>query len=248
VIIVMIYVDNAGGAYSGVLGHIAWNGVHFADFVMPFFLFIVGVSSVFSQRNANKEGSRLQLLWTTFKRCFKLFILGMLVQNGTGDCILQCRFLLVLTVLSIATMLHPGHPYDLSKIRIFGILQRIAMAQFIVTLIEVSVRPRSVVDAQGDEDTSSFFRFYKAYAFHWAATGGVLIVYVLALYGTPGISATPGMTCSAGQSTPECNGAFYWDSKILTLGHMYDGPTYRRLPQCRYFYSFSLYFGCFALH
>ena len=36
VIIVMIYVDNAGGAYSGVLGHIGWNGVHFGTLLHAF--------------------------------------------------------------------------------------------------------------------------------------------------------------------------------------------------------------------
>ncbi len=40
---VMILVDNAGGVWPSI-NHSPWNGVTLADFVMPFFLFIVGVA------------------------------------------------------------------------------------------------------------------------------------------------------------------------------------------------------------
>lgn len=39
----MIFVDYAGSALPFV-AHAPWNGVHLADFVMPFFLFIAGIS------------------------------------------------------------------------------------------------------------------------------------------------------------------------------------------------------------
>lgn len=39
----MILVDDAGGAYEKI-DHSPWNGCTLADFVMPFFLFIVGVA------------------------------------------------------------------------------------------------------------------------------------------------------------------------------------------------------------
>lgn len=39
----MILVDDAGGAFP-VINHSPWFGVTLADFVMPFFLFGVGVS------------------------------------------------------------------------------------------------------------------------------------------------------------------------------------------------------------
>uniref|UniRef100_A0A0A0LGE0 Heparan-alpha-glucosaminide N-acetyltransferase catalytic domain-containing protein n=1 Tax=Cucumis sativus TaxID=3659 RepID=A0A0A0LGE0_CUCSA len=42
-IVLMILVDDAGGAYSRI-DHSPWNGCTLADFVMPFFLFIVGVA------------------------------------------------------------------------------------------------------------------------------------------------------------------------------------------------------------
>ncbi|KAK8960816.1 hypothetical protein KSP40_PGU018831 [Platanthera guangdongensis] len=39
----MILVDGAGGEWP-VIGHAPWNGCYLADFVMPFFLFIVGMA------------------------------------------------------------------------------------------------------------------------------------------------------------------------------------------------------------
>lgn len=39
----MVLVDDAGGAYPRI-DHSPWNGCTLADFVMPFFLLIVGVA------------------------------------------------------------------------------------------------------------------------------------------------------------------------------------------------------------
>lgn len=39
----MIFVDDAGGILPAI-NHSPWDGLTLADFVMPFFLFIVGIS------------------------------------------------------------------------------------------------------------------------------------------------------------------------------------------------------------
>ena len=39
----MILVDDVGGVFPAI-NHSPWNGLTLADYVMPFFLFIVGVS------------------------------------------------------------------------------------------------------------------------------------------------------------------------------------------------------------
>lgn len=39
----MVLVDDAGGEWP-MIGHAPWNGCNLADFVMPFFLFIVGMA------------------------------------------------------------------------------------------------------------------------------------------------------------------------------------------------------------
>ena len=40
----MVFVDNVGGWFQGWIDHSPWDVVHLADFVMPLFLFMVGVS------------------------------------------------------------------------------------------------------------------------------------------------------------------------------------------------------------
>lgn len=45
----MIFVDDVGGLFPAI-NHSPWNGVTLADFVMPFFLFIVGVALAFAYK------------------------------------------------------------------------------------------------------------------------------------------------------------------------------------------------------
>lgn len=40
----MVLVDYGGGLWSAGLGHSPWDGVTFADFIFPAFLFMVGIS------------------------------------------------------------------------------------------------------------------------------------------------------------------------------------------------------------
>lgn len=48
----MILVDDVGGILPA-FNHSPWDGVTLADFVMPFFLFIVGVSLAFAYKVIN---------------------------------------------------------------------------------------------------------------------------------------------------------------------------------------------------
>jgi heparan-alpha-glucosaminide N-acetyltransferase len=45
----MILVDDAGGVYKRI-DHSVWDGCTLADFLMPFFLFIVGVAMAFAMK------------------------------------------------------------------------------------------------------------------------------------------------------------------------------------------------------
>lgn len=39
----MILVDY-GGSIFPIIAHVPWNGIHLADLVMPFFLFVAGIA------------------------------------------------------------------------------------------------------------------------------------------------------------------------------------------------------------
>ncbi|XP_077220369.1 uncharacterized protein LOC143854355 isoform X3 [Tasmannia lanceolata] len=77
-IALMIFVDYAGSILPSI-SHSPWNGIHLADFVMPFFLFIVGVSLALVYKNIS---NRVLATWKATLRAVKLFLLGVLLQGG----------------------------------------------------------------------------------------------------------------------------------------------------------------------
>lgn len=155
VIVLMIFVDDAGGTYGGHIDHSPWDVIHLADFVMPLFLFIVGVAMVMAQRSQNKPGTRLSLFATNAWRCTKLFLIGLYVQGGK----------------------------NLTMLRVPGILQRIAFAQIVTAAIEIGVPERDTRDSVGFED-QSYWRLYKRHAYRWLACMAVVMLYCGLLYGT----------------------------------------------------------------
>ncbi len=107
----MIMVNNTGGegAWSE-MRHADWNGFTATDLVFPTFLFVVGVSIVFSTRSRMQRGdSRAKLALHSLRRAVLLFLLGMMVN---------------------------GFPrYHLAHFRFYGVLQRIAVCYLIVSLL-----------------------------------------------------------------------------------------------------------------
>src|SRR5271169_5465833 len=79
----MILVDNPGSddlAY-GPIKHADWNGWTSADFIFPSFLFLVGISMVYSFAARLQRGeSRKQILFHAFKRSLILIAIGLFVN------------------------------------------------------------------------------------------------------------------------------------------------------------------------
>lgn len=109
----MILVNNPGSWTDGYgfLAHSAWNGCTLADLVFPFFLVIVGVSLDLSlARRAAGAGALRAAAPALLRRAALLFALGLLL-NGFPDY---------------------GH---LDALRVFGVLQRIALCSLAVGAI-----------------------------------------------------------------------------------------------------------------
>jgi predicted acyltransferase len=112
----MIFVNNPG-SWSHVyppLQHAAWHGCTPADLVFPLFLFAVGVSMAFAQRDAGNQPGRV--FWPpVWRRTAWIFLLGLLLNEvpfvGWGE--------------SGALVM-----VDTSQWRVMGVLQRIALAYF----------------------------------------------------------------------------------------------------------------------
>ncbi|MGO9021383.1 MAG: acyltransferase family protein [Syntrophobacteraceae bacterium] len=111
-IALMILVNSPGdpGAVYAPLSHVVWNGWTFADTVFPSFLFIVGVSLVFSFARQEEKGTpNSAYMVRLLRRTSILFALGLFL-NGFPS-------------------------FQLSTIRIPGVLQRIALCYFFASLI-----------------------------------------------------------------------------------------------------------------
>ncbi|KAF4371986.1 hypothetical protein G4B88_001486 [Cannabis sativa] len=77
-VFLMILVDYGGSVFP-IISHSPWNGVRLADFVMPFFLFIAGISPALVYK---KVPDRFVATQRAVLRGLKLFLLGVFLQGG----------------------------------------------------------------------------------------------------------------------------------------------------------------------
>ncbi|MGC2794025.1 MAG: heparan-alpha-glucosaminide N-acetyltransferase domain-containing protein [Candidatus Sulfotelmatobacter sp.] len=116
----MILVNNPGNDHAyWPLEHAEWNGWTPTDLIFPFFLFIVGVSLVFSSESRLDKGdSRTTLVLHTFRRAVIIFAIG-LALNWLVDSLLS------------------------RGVRIPGVLQRIGICYFAASILYLYLRPRT---------------------------------------------------------------------------------------------------------
>lgn len=154
----MILVDDAGGEWPAI-GHAPWNGCNLADFVMPFFLFIVGMTIPLSLK---KIPNKLLAVKKVILRTLKLLFWGLLLQGGYSH-----------------APDHLSYGVDMKHIRWCGILQRIALAYLVVALVEIISRNGQARDDPEPTNLSIFTLYY----WHWLVAACILIVYMALLYG-----------------------------------------------------------------
>jgi len=119
-IALMILVNSPGNqtAYP-LLNHAVWNGCTFADLVFPFFLFIVGVSLVFSLTKSVEQKIPTNILMRRIiKRTLIIFLIGLFLNA------------------------FPYH-FNFGTVRYFGVLQRIAVCYFLGAVLFLTTRIRT---------------------------------------------------------------------------------------------------------
>jgi predicted acyltransferase len=118
----MILVNNPGdwGHVFPPLLHAEWHGWTFTDLIFPFFLFIVGVAIVFAlSGKLEKQVPHKSLYGKIIRRTLILFALGLFLN---------------------------GFPYfNLSSLRVVGVLQRIAVCYFVASIIFIHFRIRGQI-------------------------------------------------------------------------------------------------------
>jgi predicted acyltransferase len=101
------------------LEHAEWEGFHFYDLIFPLFVFIVGVSLVFSLTKCIELAGRVEALKRVFRRSILLFAVGIFYSGGFTS------------------------PWP--DIRLMGVLNRIALAYFFAGLLFCFFKPRALI-------------------------------------------------------------------------------------------------------
>ncbi|KAF5940632.1 hypothetical protein HYC85_021799 [Camellia sinensis] len=224
-IVVMILVDDAGGVYSRI-DHSPWNGCTLADFVMPFFLFIVGVAIALALKKIPKVNDAVK---KTILRTLKLLFWGIILQGGYSHAPNDLSY-----------------GVDMKKIRWCGILQRIALVYLFVALVETfTTKLRPTVLAPGH------FSIFTAYKWQWLGGFVAFLVYIITTYalyvpdwsfvvhnhhGPERYTVKCGMR---GHLGPACNAVGYVDRQVWGINHLYTMPVWSRLKACTFSYPDS---------
>ncbi|CAL9171622.1 unnamed protein product [Musa hybrid cultivar] len=219
----MILVDGAGGEWP-VIGHAPWNGCNLADFVMPFFLFIVGMAIPLSLK---RIPSRARALRRVMVRTLKLLFWGIILQGGYSHAPDKLTY-----------------GVDMKQIRWCGILQRIALAYMVVAVLEILTK-----DTKFEDQSTTSCSLFKLYCWQWLFGACVLAIYFAVIYGTyvpdweftvhdsdsqdygKGFKVICG---TRGSLDPPCNAVGYVDQQVLGINHMYRRPAWKRSKACTY--------------
>jgi predicted acyltransferase len=103
---------------AGQLDHAEWAGFRFYDLIFPLFVFMMGVSMVFSLGKAVEHGGRAEALKRVFRRGILLFLVGLFYSGGLTN------------------------PWP--DMRLMGVLNRIALAYFFGGLLFCFFKPRAL--------------------------------------------------------------------------------------------------------
>lgn len=187
-----------------MIHHSPWNGIRLADFVMPFFDFMVGVSLAISLKRVQQvsdtgKGFRRAAFVKATVRFIKIFVIGVITQGG----------------ISLIE-------FNMAKIRIMGILQRVAVCYYAVALMEIFLPRATQFDpskASGGLLQQTWLLLCR-YRWHWLAAGVLISVNSSVMYGVD-VYTADGTHCGRGVLTPVCNAASYADRLVLGVDHMY---------------------------
>ncbi|MGM9712498.1 MAG: acyltransferase family protein [Prevotella sp.] len=126
-ILLMILVNNgAGDDIYPQLVHSRWNGLTACDLVFPFFLYIIGFTTYISMGKRSFTWSR-GVLRKILGRTVQLFLVGLLINW-----------------LDIAC---DGRPLDFAHLRVWGVMQRIAVCYLLAAAFAVTFRHRYAIPA-----------------------------------------------------------------------------------------------------
>jgi predicted acyltransferase len=120
--VALMIVVNTPGSWSTNFApflHASWHGFTITDLVFPSFLFVVGNAMSFSLRKLQQQGNHREFLKKVGKRTVLIFLIGLLLSSFPFIRLTETGML----------------PFDFSKIRVMGVLQRIALCYALAAVI-----------------------------------------------------------------------------------------------------------------
>nr|CAB3491703.1 unnamed protein product [Digitaria exilis] len=207
-VVLMIVADDVGGLVPAI-SHSPWDGVTLADFVFPFFLFIVGVSLAFAYKRVPNKAVATK---KAAIRASKLFLLGLLLQGGFFHSIHDLTY-----------------GVDVRKMRLMGVLQvspQVHLHVIQILGIDLScTHDFYFLNDQNDCDIGAggyaLLRRYR----HQLNSNILLIMVMSFSY----IQVKCGVR---GHTGPGCNAVGMIDRHVLGIQHLYKHPVYLKTVEC----------------
>jgi len=113
---------SAIGGFAGTqLTHVPWEGARFYDLIFPMFIFVTGVSIVFSLTRLLEQESKAAAHWRVLRRSALLFALGIIAYGGISQ--------------------------TWADIRLGGVLQRIALCYLFASVLFLNLSLRGLAAA-----------------------------------------------------------------------------------------------------
>lgn len=221
-LVLMVFVNYGGGKYW-FFHHTPWNGISIADLVFPWFVWIMGVSMAMALRSLlRKSVTRGRIFMRIVKRTLMLFGIGIMLNTLCWN-------------------------NDLSKLRIPGVLQRLALSYMVgSTLHLLFAKPRE------GQLVWSPLRDVLAYWPEWLLMIPMLVAHLALTFLLP----VPG--CPRGYLGPgglHLNGSFanctggaagFIDRTIFGSQHIYQTPDMRHVYKTHLPYDPEGAVGCFT--
>ena len=138
----MILVNNPGSwsAIYAPLEHASWNGLTPTDLVFPFFMFIMGASTYLSLKKFDFRCSR-----ATVRKILRRVLVIFLIGVGIGWFSRFCGTFNALSDEGVPFWERIGRScWTFDRMRILGVMQRLALSYGAAALIAVTVRHRRI--------------------------------------------------------------------------------------------------------
>lgn len=239
-IVLMIFVNSGGGSYWWI-EHAVWNGLHVADLVFPWFLFIMGTCIPLSIKSQiNRQVPMIEII----TKIVKVSLLHFIFDNFQ-----QINFYTLkrsATLFVIGLFLNTAYGATFGSIRLFGVLQRFGVAYLVVSLLHVIL----VVNAPTAD--TRFQQIFYDIRMIWKQWIAVLILVLVHLAITFGLKVE---NCPRGYLGPggihdyiqhqNCTGGAngFIDRLILGESHMYQRAKIRAVYDSQVFDPEGVY-GC----